>query len=64
MVCLGGDGTMLRAVGALDGAPVPLLGVNLGQLGYLTEIEPAELIDSLEPCSTARPTAGGISTSG
>ncbi|MGH9137339.1 MAG: NAD(+)/NADH kinase [Acidimicrobiales bacterium] len=48
VVCLGGDGTMLRAVGVLDGAPVPLLGVNLGQLGYLTEVEPAELIDSLE----------------
>ena len=47
VVCLGGDGTMLRAVGALDGAPVPLLGVNFGQLGYLTEVEPAELIDSL-----------------
>ncbi len=47
VVCLGGDGTMLRAVGALDGAPVPLLGVNLGQLGYLTEIEPVELIASL-----------------
>jgi NAD+ kinase len=48
VVCLGGDGTMLRAVGALDGAPVPLLGVNLGQLGYLTEVEPGELIESLE----------------
>jgi NAD+ kinase len=48
VVCLGGDGTMLRAVGALDGAPVPLLGVNLGQLGYLTEIEPGELNASLK----------------
>jgi NAD+ kinase len=47
VVCLGGDGTMLRAVGILDGAPVPLLGVNLGQLGYLTEVEPDELLDSL-----------------
>jgi NAD+ kinase len=48
VLCLGGDGTMLRAVGALDGASVPLLGVNFGQLGYLTEIEPADLIDALE----------------
>ena len=40
VVCLGGDGTMLRAVRLLDGAPVPLLGVNVGVLGYLTEIEP------------------------
>jgi NAD+ kinase len=48
VICLGGDGTMLRAVGALDGAPVPLLGVNLGQLGYLTEVEPGELLASLQ----------------
>lgn len=36
---LGGDGTMLHAVHQLDGAAVPLLGVNLGRLGYLTEVE-------------------------
>ncbi|CAN5810267.1 NAD(+)/NADH kinase [soil metagenome] len=48
VVCLGGDGTMLRAVRLLDGAPVPLLGVNLGVLGYLTEIEPPELTAALE----------------
>ena len=61
VVCLGGDGTMLRAVGALDGAPVPLLGVNFGQLGYLTEIEPAELIDSLDRVlgASERSDAGG-----
>lgn len=47
VVSLGGDGTMLRAVGGLDGAAVPLLGVNLGQLGYLTEVEPAELNDAV-----------------
>jgi len=40
LFCIGGDGTMLHAVHLLDGAPVPLLGVNLGRLGYLTEIEP------------------------
>ena len=48
VLSLGGDGTMLRAVGLLDGAPVPLLGVNLGRLGYLTEIEPEQLVSSLE----------------
>ncbi len=45
---LGGDGTMLRAVNLLDGAPVPLLGVNLGHLGYLTEVEPESLTAALE----------------
>jgi len=48
VLCLGGDGTMLRAVRLLDGAPVPLLGVNLGRLGYLTEIEVGSVTDALE----------------
>jgi NAD+ kinase len=57
LVCLGGDGTMLRAVRMLDGAPVPLLGVNVGVLGYLTELEPPQLTDALERF-LAGPTAG------
>lgn len=48
VVCLGGDGTMLRAVRLLEGAPVPLLGVNLGRLGYLTEVEADSITDALE----------------
>jgi len=48
VVCLGGDGSMLRAVNLLAGAPVPLLGVNLGRLGYLTEIEVDQITESLE----------------
>lgn len=38
VVVLGGDGTVLRAVNMLKGAPVPVLGVNVGVLGYLTEV--------------------------
>ena len=45
---IGGDGTMLRAVGLIDGAPVPVLGVNVGQLGYLAEVEPAQLEAALD----------------
>jgi NAD+ kinase len=47
VLSLGGDGTMLRAVAQLAGAPVPLLGVNLGRLGYLTEVEVDGLADAL-----------------
>jgi len=45
---VGGDGTMLHAVYELDGADVPLLGVNMGHLGYLTEVEPTDVHDALE----------------
>ncbi|MBI3257258.1 MAG: NAD(+)/NADH kinase, partial [Actinobacteria bacterium] len=43
VVSLGGDGTMLRAVDLVADRDVPVLGINLGQLGYLTEVEPAGL---------------------
>jgi len=41
MLSLGGDGTMLRSVELASAEDVPVLGVNLGQLGYLTELEPS-----------------------
>lgn len=36
---LGGDGTMLRAAGNMLDSDIPLLGINLGTLGYLAEVE-------------------------
>jgi NAD+ kinase len=48
LISLGGDGTMLRAVHLLDGAPVPIIGVNVGLLGYLAEVEPEGLVPALE----------------
>jgi len=47
-VSLGGDGTMLRTVNLAWGFGVPVLGVNLGRLGYLTEVEPPGLEQALE----------------
>lgn len=47
-VSLGGDGTMLRTVDLVSGAGVPVLGVNVGQLGYLTDIEPADMGSALD----------------
>ncbi|HUQ40375.1 MAG TPA: NAD(+)/NADH kinase [Acidimicrobiales bacterium] len=47
-VALGGDGTMLRSVDLVCGSGVPVLGVNVGHLGYLTEVDPAGLDDALE----------------
>jgi NAD+ kinase len=48
VVSLGGDGTMLRAVQLLRGSPVPVIGVNVGLLGYLTEVEPDGLCGALD----------------
>lgn len=47
-VSLGGDGTMLRAVKMLGGSGVPIIGVNVGLLGYLTEVEAPNLVAALE----------------
>ena len=46
VVSMGGDGSILRAVHLLDGRSVPVLGVNFGHLGYLTNVEPAEAFDA------------------
>jgi len=48
LVSLGGDGTLLRSVNSALATSVPVLGVNLGLLGYLTEVEPAGLVGALE----------------
>ncbi|MGZ0230200.1 MAG: NAD(+)/NADH kinase [Acidimicrobiales bacterium] len=39
-VSLGGDGSMLRAVTMVADGGVPVLGINFGQLGYLTQVDP------------------------
>ena len=47
IVSLGGDGTMLRAMRLADQQRAPVLGVNLGKLGFLAEIDVPELPDAL-----------------
>jgi NAD+ kinase len=47
MVSLGGDGTMLRAMRMSCGPRPPVLGVNVGKLGFLAEIDPPEVADAL-----------------
>ena len=46
-VAIGGDGTMLYAARMAVGHEIPLLGINLGKLGFLTDVMPAEMADSL-----------------
>jgi NAD+ kinase len=47
VISLGGDGTMLRAAQHAHAADVPLLGVNLGTLGYLTEVDATHEVEAV-----------------
>jgi NAD+ kinase len=72
IVSLGGDGTMLRAMRLSRGGRSPVLGVNLGRLGFLAEIDIPELTGALsaidghrftvEPRSGVRATFAGQDT--
>ena len=48
MLVLGGDGTVLQAARETIHSHVPLIGVNLGTLGFMTQIEPANLETALD----------------
>ncbi|RME40219.1 MAG: NAD(+)/NADH kinase [Planctomycetota bacterium] len=48
VVVLGGDGTLIGAVRSLQGEPIPLVGVNVGKLGFLTEFSMEEFRRSFD----------------
>src|SRR5512137_1263321 len=48
VVVLGGDGTLIHAAHLLQGRPVPILGVNMGSLGFMTEVPQSGMYAALE----------------
>ena len=56
LIALGGDGTLLGAMRLVAAAPVPVLGVNFGRLGFLTAVEARELDSALTAMAEGRST--------
>jgi NAD+ kinase len=48
LAALGGDGTVLRTVRFLSGSEIPMLGINIGSLGFMTSVPENELEEALE----------------
>lgn len=54
VVSFGGDGTLLRAVRELGGREVPILAINLGQIGFLTSTTAGDLVRALDAFAAGR----------
>ena len=54
IVAIGGDGTLLYAARLLAGRAVPLLGVNRGRLGFLTDVSPTSMLEDIETVLAGR----------
>jgi NAD+ kinase len=48
IIAIGGDGTMLLAAQLAIGCEIPLLGINRGRLGFLTDVSPDDMIESVD----------------
>jgi NAD+ kinase len=54
IVAIGGDGTLLYAARLVAGCAVPLLGVNRGRLGFLTDVSPDSMLDDVDTVLAGR----------
>jgi NAD+ kinase len=54
VIAIGGDGTMLYAARLVATSGVPLLGINRGRLGFLTDVSPEDMLDRLDDVLAGR----------
>ena len=67
LLAMGGDGTMLFCAKLLDGANIPILGINLGSLGFLTGVSEEKMEEALDAakagaCSAELRTVASVTT--
>jgi NAD+ kinase len=48
MISVGGDGTMLRAAGIIQGTNIPVIGINTGRMGFLANVHKQEMEEALD----------------
>ncbi len=48
VICMGGDGTFLKAASFVGNRNIPILGINTGRLGFLADISPNEIKETLD----------------
>jgi NAD+ kinase len=48
IICCGGDGTVLRAARTVIPHPITLLGINMGRIGFLTEVTPQQFFEHID----------------
>lgn len=48
VLCVGGDGTVLKAQNILSPKKIPILSINMGTVGFLTEVEPEDIFECLD----------------
>jgi NAD+ kinase len=61
-VVLGGDGTVLHTARRMDDHPTPVLGVNVGRLGFLADLTPAEFLERLADLAARQFTVENLMT--
>src|SRR5271167_196862 len=54
IIAIGGDGTLLYAARLVAGHAVPLLGVNRGRLGFLTDVSPQSMLEDVDSVLAGR----------